>query len=161
MISTDLCDYYDVEPGFKLFDIFGLKRLREAVDRFDELKFIKNQKLLELETTLKRQCIMLKGLKTENLSLKKSMLAKDEEIAQLKSELECQKKKATLAESSKISATNGLEKLSQENTNLRVQLNELSRNYNELADMHDELCNCLRRGETDISLDKLYSRKAV
>ena len=161
MVGTDLCDYYDVEVGFKLFDIFGIRRLREATDRFDDLKFVKNQKIIGLERTIRKQCDMIKQFANENATLKKASEEMNAENARLTQEIERLKKKLSFTESSKISATNGLEKLSQENTELKIKLNEMSRNYNELADLHDEVCNCLRRGETDISLDKFYSRQAV
>lgn len=158
---TDLSDFFELDIGFNIFDLFGKHRMQEALDQYDTLRFVKNQKIAELDKTIRRQGQMLRDAYAKIEELKQENKNKDALIDEFSKTLEEERHKNLFAESSKATSMKAAEKLSMQNTELRVALNKSRLDYEDLAETHERLLDVIKRERPDILLDDVEKdRKA-
>ena len=152
---TEWGDYYEVDAGFDIFDLFGKARLKDAADKYDDLRFTKNKQINDQKRTIDRQGKMLQDAYAKIEELEKIIKSKDQIINDISEDLRNERNKNLFAESAKIGCTKAAERLSTQNTDLRVALNQTRLNYDELSETHEKLLGIIRKERPDISLDEL------
>lgn len=156
---TDVNDYFEINMGLDIFDLFRKRRLQEAVDKVDAVRFEKNQVIKKKEELINMQRNSIRVLAQDLTEERAKNEELEKEVAMLKAALNKERKAVTMAESIKYNSTKAVEKLSTENTELRVKLNQALRDYHDLADTHDKLCDDIRSGRAfeELSDTSLYS----
>ena len=152
---TEWGDYYEVDTGFDIFDLFGKARLKDAADKYDDLRFTKNKQINDQKRTIDRQAKMLRDAYAKIEELEKTIKDKDLIINDISEDLRNERNKNLFAESAKISCTKAAERLSTQNTDLRIALNRTRLNYDELSETHEKLLGIIRKERPDISLDEI------
>ena len=152
---TEWGDYYEVDTGFDIFDLFGKARLKDAATKYDDLRFIKNKQINDQKRTIDRQAKMLRDAYEKIEELENAIKDRDATINDISEDLRNERNKNLFAESAKISCTKAAERLSTQNTDLRIALNQTRLNYDELSETHEKLLGIIRKERPDISLDEL------
>ena len=152
---TEWGDYYEVDTGFDIFDLFGKARLKDAATKYDDLRFMKNKQINDQKRTIDRQAKMLRDAYEKIEELENAIKDRDATINDISEDLRNERNKNLFAESAKISCTKAAERLSTQNTDLRIALNQTRLNYDELSETHEKLLGIIRKERPDISLDEL------
>lgn len=152
---TEWGDYYEVDTGFDIFDLFGKTRLKDAATKYDDLRFTKNKQINDQKRTIDRQAKMLRDAYEKIEELENAIKDRDATINDISEDLRNERNKNLFAESAKISCTKAAERLSTQNTDLRIALNQTRLNYDELSETHEKLLGIIRKERPDISLDEL------
>ena len=152
---TEWGDYYEVDTGFDIFDLFGKARLKDAATKYDDLRFTKNKQINDQKRTIDRQAKMLRDAYEKIEELENTIKDRDATINDISEDLRNERNKNLFAESAKISCTKAAERLSTQNTDLRIALNQTRLNYDELSETHEKLLGIIRKERPDISLDEL------
>lgn len=152
---TEWGDYYEVDTGFDIFDLFGKARLKDAATKYDDLRFTKNKQINDQKRTIDRQAKMLRDAYEKIEELENAIKDRDATINDISEDLRNERNKNLFAESAKISCTKAAERLSTQNTDLRIALNQTRLNYDELSETHEKLLGIIRKERPDISLDEL------
>lgn len=152
---TEWGDYYEVDAGFDIFDLFGKARLKDAADKYDDLRFTKNKQINDQKRTIERQGKMLTDAYSKIEELEKTIESKDQIINDISEDLRNERSKNLFAESAKVSCVKAAENLSMQNTNLKYALNKSRLDYDELSKTHERLLDVIKKERPDISLDEL------
>ena len=152
---TEWGDYYEVDTGFDIFDLFGKARLKDAATKYDDLRFTKNKQINDQKRTIDRQAKMLRDAYEKIEELENAIKDRDATINDISEDLRNERNKNLFAESAKISCTKAAERLSTQNTDLRIALNQTRLNYDELSETHEKLLGIIRKERPDISLDEI------
>ena len=152
---TEWGDYYEVDTGFDIFDLFGKARLKDAATKYDDLRFMKNKQINDQKRTIDRQAKMLRDAYEKIEELENAIKDRDATINDISEDLRNERNKNLFAESAKISCTKAAERLSTQNTDLRIALNQTRLNYDELSETHEKLLGIIRKERPDISLDEI------
>lgn len=152
---TEWGDYYEVDTGFDIFDLFGKARLKDAADKYDDLRFTKNKQINDQKRTIDRQAKMLRDAYAKIKELEETIKGKDLVINDISEDLRNERNKNLFAESAKVSCVKAAENLSNQNTSLKYALNKTRLNYDELSKTHEKLLDVIKKERPDISLDEI------